>query len=150
LLGSEEIAMVFEHLLVLLRPDAGISQEQGFRPPRRIQEDWSLQAEWRLLSSGATVVESVPGVRPLKIGVPRWVCTLAVSMESFAVNGTPVQWSQLVSSLYRRLCFTGELQPIIGHRNDRIHLGVDGLDAIEVRLHDFHRRDLAGATDVRL
>jgi hypothetical protein len=37
----------------------------------------------------ATLVASVWGVRPLKISDPRWVGTCAVSIESFAVNGTP-------------------------------------------------------------
>ena len=37
----------------------------------------------------ATLVASVSGVRPLKMGEPRWVITPAVSMESLTVNGTP-------------------------------------------------------------
>jgi hypothetical protein len=37
----------------------------------------------------ATLVASVSGTRPLKIGEPRCVSTPAVSNESFTVNGTP-------------------------------------------------------------
>ncbi|HUC24539.1 MAG TPA: hypothetical protein VMA73_17665 [Streptosporangiaceae bacterium] len=39
----------------------------------------------------ATLVASVSGMRPSKIGEPRWVSTPAVSNESLTVNGTP--WS---------------------------------------------------------
>ena len=37
----------------------------------------------------ATLVASRSGMRPLKIGDPRWVRSPAVSMESLTVNGTP-------------------------------------------------------------
>ena len=47
------------------------------------------------MAAPAPLVASASGTRPLKIGEPRWVGTFAVSMESFAVKGTPCKGPSL-------------------------------------------------------
>ena len=51
-----------------------------------------------------------------------------------------MQGAQFISPQYRCFCCPGGLESIIGNRNDRVDLGVDGLNAIEVCL----RGELAG------
>jgi hypothetical protein len=56
-----------------------------------------------------------------------------------------VKRADFISSENRGFCISGGLQRMLGDGNDCIHGGVDGLDAIEVCLDDFDRRDLARA-----
>lgn len=67
-------------------------------PVRRLSDSVEYENSGRLVFARriaparvmrATLVASVSGMRPSKIGEPRWVSTPAVSNESLTVNGTP-------------------------------------------------------------
>ena len=92
----------------------------------------------------ATLVASVSGTRPLKIGEPRWVNTPGGVDRILRRERHAVQRTELLTCQDRRLRRLRGLDCVVGDRDDRVDLRVDGLDAVEVRLHDLDRRDLAG------
>ena len=54
-----------------------------------------------------------------------------------------MQRAKFISSRYGCLCCLCRCESVVGNRNDRIDLWIRVLDPVEMRLHNFDRRDVA-------
>ena len=65
-------------------------------------------------------------------------------------DGKPVQWTEDGAARLHFVCFAGVLDSLLrDQRDDRVHLGIDAFDLLEMSVHCFARAEFLAANLVR-